>query len=315
MKKLLLFTVAIFLLTVLVNQYLIMHPKRRVLQDYHKEYLAHPLLHNMKIEKYFSQQETPYLVVTYQKSEHLSKRIQRLYTQLEEHGVDVGSFKPKGTLLILHGKNGRKEDMLPVAERYASLGFTCILPDLPAHGENPTSSLFYATTQKEQQFVDDVLTSASKRVDLNNLYIWGMSLGGAFTVQNVAHSKQNFKGMILVATFDNLEGVLRNKSKNIFGQWLGTALYATLKRSLKLFSNFEPSSSNSAKVASKLTLPLLQFHGKKDQLINYHQGERLFKSFGSSSKKMLLDEEGDHHNILVTNYPFYLKSGLFLIDK
>ena len=54
-------------------------------------------------------------------------------------------------------------------------------------------------------------------------------------------------------------------------------------------------------------------HGKEDQLIGYEHGETLFKQFPNKGNEFHLDEHGDHHNILVTDYPFYLKSILFLL--
>ena len=54
-------------------------------------------------------------------------------------------------------------------------------------------------------------------------------------------------------------------------------------------------------------------HGKEDKLIGYKRGEELFKHFDTKDKVFHLDEKGNHHNILVTEYPFYLKSILFLL--
>jgi len=313
MKKILWFVslfLVVFVSLFLVNQEQIMHPKKRELQAYHFDWLEHPQKHGMKIEKHKSADNTPYLIVSLSKNYKPSKRQILLEEQLEGQVFQ----KSQGVLVLLHGKNGRKEDLLPVAERYISLGFTCILPDLPRHGESNVETLYYATTQKEQQYVDEVLDDASQYVKVdNNLFIWGMSLGGAFAIQTVAHSKYHFKKMVLVATFERLDRVLGEKSSELFGSFVGGLLSASLEKSLSFFYNFNPSNSNSAKMAESIKIPLYQVHGEKDELISVEQGKTLFKSFASNEKTLFLDVEGNHHNILVTQHQFYKESGLFLL--
>ena len=119
--------------------------------------------------------------------------------------------------------------------------------------------------------------------------------------------------MVLVSTFDSLDEVLINKSASIFGSLFGKLLYQGLKKSLLLFYNFNPSDANSAKIAERLDMPLYMVHGKKDKLISPQQGKKLFNAFASREKVFYLDEEGDHHNILVTEHEFYKESGEFLL--
>ena len=312
MKKLLfafLLLLVFFKTIIFINQEKIMNPKKRELLAYHYDWLKHPLEHGMSIEKYVSKKKTPYLLVSQNDSNGLSKRQELLAKQLGD--------KPKahkGILVLLHGKNGRKEDLLPVAERYVSLGFKCLLIDLPHHGESKIKTLYYGTKKYEQQYVDEVLEDVSKYISIDEpLYMWGISLGGAFAISSVVHSKHKFKAMVLVSTFDRLDKVLKEKSKNIFGDFFGRLLYKGLEKSLVFFYDFHPNEVNSVKIAETLALPLYMLHGKKDELISPIQGKKLFDAFASKEKIFYLDEEGDHHNILVTEYEFYKESGLFLL--
>jgi len=315
MKKLflfLLFLALLFSVTIFLNQKNIMHPKKRVLQSYHYDWLEHSLEHGISIKKHVSKNEIPYLIVTQNRTKKLSKRQEVFLKQLG--GVDLK--KQKGTLVLLHGKNGRKEDLLPVAERYVTLGFSCLLIDLPCHGESNVETLYYGTKVYEQHYVDEVLDDASHYIMLDKpLAIWGISLGGAFAIRNVAHSKYTFNRMVLVSTFDSLDRVLKGKSINLFGEVLGTLLFEGLNKSLALFYNFDPSLVNSAKIVEKLELPLYMVHGKRDELIGYKQGQNLFEHFSSKDKRFYLDKEGNHHNILVTKHQFYKESGLFLLGE
>ena len=116
-----------------------------------------------------------------------------------------------------------------------------------------------------------MLDDVSKYISIDEpLYMWGMSLGGAFAITNVAHSKHKFKAMVLVATFDRLDEVLKRKSVSIFGGLFGELLYHGLEKSLALFYDFYPSDANSIKIAKTITIPLYMVHGKKmtSSLIN-----------------------------------------------
>lgn len=177
MKKLLfLFLLFLVLLktTVFVNQENIMHPDKRVIQPYHHEWLDALEEHGIDVEKYISRETTPYLIVKRNSSKGLSKRQLVLAKQLAEMKIQ----EHKGTLVLLHGKNGRKENLLPVAERYVSLGFTCLLPDLPHHGESQINTLYYGTQEDEKVYVDKLLKDASQYMSIDNeaLYIFGVCL-------------------------------------------------------------------------------------------------------------------------------------------
>ena len=64
-------------------------------------------------------------------------RQRQLRAQLRTRGLALPVYgNVHGTLILLHARKGRKEDLLPVAERFAAAGFRCLIPDLPAHGES-----------------------------------------------------------------------------------------------------------------------------------------------------------------------------------
>jgi alpha-beta hydrolase superfamily lysophospholipase len=200
-----------------------------------------------------------------------------------------------------------------VAERYVSAGFICVLVDLPAHGESTKTRTNYGYMMS-----NDILLVTKEYVDVYNqpIYFWGMSLGGRYAITSAQPVKKMFpepKALILVSTFDKLSYVLKEKSTDLFGDYMGKILYKSLAFSLKTFYNFVPEKIDSATLAQKIKVPVFMLHGKQDKLISYKHGEKLFQNFPSKDKELHLDEKGNHHNILVTEYPFYLESILFLL--
>jgi len=306
-----LITLISYLSIIFYNQENIIHPNKRALQDYHHEWLNHPAQHSMSIIK--DEEHKDILIVKRDLSTKLSKRSQGILNTLLASGLKKEALHDSGIILMFHGKNGRKEDLLPVAERYITAGFTCILVDLPAHGDSLKTETKYGGKLGVR-----ALSVAKKYVDMSKqpIYFWGMSLGGRYAISSAQVEKGNFpspKALILVSTFDKLSYVLKEKSTDLFGSFIGKTLYKGLSFSLKFFYNFNPEEIDSCSIAQNINIPVFMLHGKKDKLIGYKHGENLFNHFPNPDKALHLDEHGDHHNILVTNYPFYLKSILFLL--
>ena len=316
MKKLLililLLLITLFIVTIIYNQESIIHPKRRELQGYHYEWLNYPYKHSMKIIK--DKEHKDILIVKFDDTVSCSKRSKKILDELEKSGYKKESLSDNGVMVMFHGKNGRKEDLLPVAERYVSAGFTCVLVDLPAHGDSVKTE-----TEYNEKLDYMALNVAKKYVDIYNqpIYFWGMSLGGRYAITSSStYKKKGFltpKALVLVSTFDNFSNVLKDKSNDLFGSYVGDLLYQGLRFSLNLFYNFDPQKINSATLAQGIKVPVFMLHGKKDKLIDYRAGVNLFEEFPNSDKEFYIDEKGNHHNILVTSYPFYLKSILFLL--
>ena len=130
--------------------YQIANPPRRALMEYHREYLANPTAHGMVIKNFTASDGTPCLFCTPDPSRNLGDRGNKIRQQLSARGV---TLKPAGqiigTLVLLHGRTGRKEDYLPIAERLCASGFRCVIPDLPAHGDHPATIATYGVREAD----------------------------------------------------------------------------------------------------------------------------------------------------------------------
>jgi len=309
MKKVSIFilsTIVLLLLaTILYYQENIIHPQRRALQPYHYKWLNHPKQHSMKILK--DEHRRDILIVQRDSTVKLSKRSQKVFDDL---GYKEEALSNRGIMLMFHGKNGRKEDLLPVAERYITAGFTCVLVDLPAHGDSSIESMNY-----QEHLAVDVLNLVKKKIDISSqpIYFWGISLGGRYAINSVEDGIK-VKALILLSTFDNFSYILEEKAVNLFGKYIGKILYEGLNFSSQLFYDFEAKKVDSIALAQKIDVPIFMLHGKLDRLISYKHGEKLFQAFPNKDKTFHLDEKGEHHNILNTKYPFYLKSIRFLLE-
>lgn len=240
-------------------QELIVSPTRKPLENYHQDILNNPAQYNLQIQKYFTQKEhIPYLFVQFNQLSTLSQKAQKVRRDILEISPSYHFVEHNATIIMLHGKNGRKEDLLPMAQRYSALGFNCILIDIPAHGHSPLKRLYYGTKEHEKIYIDRVLDDVHLHhsIDTNKLFLWGYSLGGAFAIRTAYQSQFDFKGMVLVSTFDTLDGILLDKSKRLFGNSLGLGIHALVQWSLKNIYHLDSLNAASIDLAGSIKIPL-----------------------------------------------------------
>jgi len=319
MKKLLyLLPVSICIILFFYAQERIVSPKRKPLEPHHTLRLNNPAKYNLNIYSYFTQKEhTPYLYVTFNDTQALEKRAKTVRHEIKAMDRSIDFRDRDATIIMLHGKNTRKEDILPIAQRYTALGFRCLLIDIPAHGQSPLKRLYYGTKAYEKVYVDRVIDDLQRHHTINQkrLFLWGYSLGGAFAIRSAYHSRYDFKGMVLVSTFDSLEGVLADRAQRLLGSYWGVHVNSLLHWSLEVFYSFDTTKADAIALAKQIHTPLFLAHGQKDSLIALWRGKRLFDAFASSPKVLAIDPDATHNTIFITPQKFYAQSGYFLLQQ
>lgn len=220
----------------------------------------------------------------------------------------------QGILVLLHGRSGRKEDLLPVAERFAAAGFKCVIPDLPAHGDNPVAGAYFATSRFERDIADRVLEDARRYFGEKNspAGIWGMSMGGAFAIRTISQSPNTWKAAVIVSSFDSLESVIEDRLA-----FLPEPLPFLLNRSLDLMARQRGGLAlqdvRPGLWARHVTTPVLVAHGDRDEVVSLKRGRQLFDAVPSRDKSWLVVRGANHHNVLITSArPYAVMSEWFI---
>jgi len=301
----------LFLSIISYAQITILYPKERPIKDYHRYWLKRLQSDNIDIQYHYSRDKISYLLLKATAKTKQSIHIKHFINTLRYKNNYLKAINSK-IVVLFHGKNGRKEDLLPLCERYIAMGFTCIVPDLPAHGDSKMAKFVLP-----KNYLDNILDDASKYIDLKDkkISIWGFSLGAAVAIKSVVDSKYKFNSMVLVSTFDNLENVVIDKTSTFFGTFIAKEFGLVLCKSLKNISNFDIDSLDSKKYAKKLNIPVLIIHGKKDSIVDYKRAKELYKTFASTKKEFILKPSSNHYTILKDVLKNYSKSGEFLIDE
>lgn len=254
--------IALLVVTVMVWRIAsdVAQPERRQLQEYHQHWLNHAQEEGINITAYpCANGQAPCLFITphipanvhvanttaNSQEQHvhpaiplptLGERGQRIRQQLQQDfnyklpAYTVTAKHPQGIIVLLHGRQGRKEDLLPVAARFVAAGFVAVVLDLPAHGDSPLEYSGFGTELAEQMsdiqldminqslvdvrawlktqtihtdesqvngtLVNNSVVNGNSVNKVNNsqadvpAFLWAMSMGGSYAMHSLAQAEQ-----------------------------------------------------------------------------------------------------------------------------
>lgn len=296
----------------------IVHPARRPLQDYHQAILNSPSQHGLIIRPFevpgiaADEHPTPVLLCEPDPLSTPGPRGQLIRQQLADLKCPLPPFgQINATLVLLHGRKGRKEDNLPIAERFCAAGFRCLLIDLPAHGENRNSIASYGL--HEWSLPDRIETAAAARFHHPPLPrgLWGISQGGAVAVQ--AAAKTPWNALVIMSSFARFEDICRGQSDRLFGP-ASDLMFTLLKPAVEFRGGYRLGDITPINSARQVHIPTMIGHGTSDTLIPIEIGQQLFDAVPSKTKEWRRVEDGTHDRVLVTPMPLYADMARFYLS-
>lgn len=265
-------------------------PTRRGLQDFHREFLSNPATHGLQIEKFTASDGTPCLVCTPDPSRNLGDRGTKIRQQLTARGLVL---KPAaqiiGTLVLVHGRKGRKEDYLPIAERLCASGFRCVIPDMPAHGDHPATIATYGV--REAGLPARVLDESAKyfHFDPQPAGLLGMSMGGSVSVHAADLPDAPWKALAIISSFDSFPKVIEGQASRHIGTTLGPLWARSTDLVYHWKSGIHLADIQPAKHAASIRIPTLIAHGTTDHVSAIARGKCLYDSLPASTPKKWIE--------------------------
>ncbi len=290
-------------------------PNRRPLMDYHRGYLESPEAHGIRIEAFTASDGSPCLLVSPATSGTPGRRGAIIRRQLTERGISPPPFGSiAGTLVLAHGRKGRKEDYLPVAERFCAAGFRCIIPDLPAHGMHPAATTTYGL--REAWIPARVLDDAARKYGFEKqpAGLMGMSMGGSVAIHSAAMPDSPWRALVVISSFDSFSSIIEGQARLHAGASLGHLWAAATSGAYQNITGISLSGIRPDLRAADIHIPTLIAHGSADRAVPTPAGRRLFESIPpATSKKWILVPGADHDNVFVTDFPIYAEIAAWMI--
>jgi uncharacterized protein len=282
-------------------------PSRRPVMDYHREFLTNPSAHGFTIDRFTTKDGTPCLVCTPDPSGKLGERGSKVRQQLNARGLTLEpAGRVRGTLLLIHGRRGRKEDYLPIAERLCAAGFRCVIPDMPAHGDHPARLATYGI--REATLPARVLNEAATRFNFKPqpAGLLGMSMGGSVAVHAASIPDAPWQALVIISSFESFPFVIESQASRYIGPTLGPAWAKATDWVYQRKSGISLVDIQPHLHAASIRIPTLVAHGSSDRVIDIGSGRHLFDAFPIGTPKRWIEIPGaDHDNVLITSYPIY----------
>ena len=214
-------------------------------------------------------------------------------------GAATSAPPPRGTVLVLHGINDKKDSMVGVGKHFAAHGYRAVLVDLRAHGRSSGQWLsFGAVESKDLSQVVDALAGACLLA--GKVGVFGPSFGGGIAVQ-FAGRDPRVGAVVSVCGFTSMRdvtpGVVRMYAP-VPVKWL--LLDSSIQRAVTeagRIGGFDPDAASAIDAIRKTSARVLLIHGKLDRKIPPSHSERLHAAAPDHSRLILLDGE-DHDSIL-----------------
>lgn len=173
------------------------------------------------------------------------------------------------TVLLLHGLQGNRDQLLPHAAYLLEAGYGALLIDFRNHGESDgsVSSMGYHEIKDARA----AYAFLCARREVKAVAIWGHSMGGVVACKLMREVKAD--GLFVDAAFADFGALVRARAARLgYPAALGEFLFIRLFGAL---SDSKPAAICPMDDLAKMERPVLLVHGSDDEAIPLSQAERL----------------------------------------
>jgi alpha-beta hydrolase superfamily lysophospholipase len=278
-------------------------PKRRPLEDRHHQLLAAPAEFGLELEPIAVKLPDGVVLQTILATRADPMGFAEKTRHMESRLVEAGVIPPsggRGTIVLLHGRGGLKENMLSVAQRFVAADFRCLVYDARAHGQS--GGRFCTFGKKETEDLSFLLSNlesilSARGESAGPFGVFGNSLGAAVILQALS-TNPKIEAAVTVAPFAELPEIVIRSSHRTIHPSLPEFL---IRGPMKLGgwrAGFDPSSIVPSNAVAGVEVPIYLMHGMKDEVIPPSHSLRILDSLGSKEKVWREIPEGYHSNVL-----------------
>lgn len=273
-------------------------PHRAQLEDRHYQFMANPANYGIKITAHTAPDGTPYYLC--KSTPKTGKKGHILRQQLSARKVPLS--QKNAAILLLHGHGSRKEHHLAIAERFCAAGFTCLIPDLPGHGEHPHQIATFG--KKEVPLLIDFTNHVRREHQLpDRIGLFGLSQGGAIALQLAAHSSENYHSVSTISAFADLATTVKHTAARKSPAL--AALVPVVQLNLAVRHGLALEEISPAQSAAKITIPAFIIHGQDDTFVPPHNAQVIFQNLPKKQRRLRLVPDAGHGNVLAEGELIY----------
>lgn len=255
------------------------------------------------------------LLITPQAGLAVSSSAHFMRERLPDYGITPAPYgEIQAIMVLLHGKDGQKEQFVLTALRYAAAGFAVILPDLPNHGKNTRPYTYFGSTEEEAAIAPKMLALAREKLGANLPgVLWALSLGASYGNHSLSRYPDTFSAAVIMSTFSRLDRILARQLGPLPGSFK-RAILRIFRLLLRARGGADSNKVVPIQWAAHITTPIFQIHAKKDPLISIALGRELFAAYASTDKTFVPVDSASHHNPLLRALTLYPQTAAWLLE-
>ena len=291
-------------------------PNRREIQEGRQAYIDGTNGSGFSVEKFESEGGMPLFVCTPQHVDEFSERAGVIREQMAEMGVEVvPPGEILGTVLIIHGRRGMKEDYLPVAERFCTVGFRCVIPDLPGHGANKGKYARYGVAEGAEVLAAFREAGEEFGFSEDPAVVFGQSMGGSVAVYALTEEDSPFRAGAIVSSFGSFDTVVKFQTGKLFSPLLGNLVTSSANQLYSWQTGMKFSEIRPMDRAANIKVPMLIAHGDHDTSVPFTTGRALFDAVPEAvGKEWVVLEGTDHGDALISEFPLFATIARFYLQ-
>ena len=214
---------------------------------------------------------------------------------LETWFIPSNSSTPKGTVILFHGKEGTKGQLLASAQVFNSLNYDTLLVDF--RGMGGSSGKNTTVGVREAEDVAFAFNYIKQVTNQRPIILYGISMGTAAILRAIANKAIKPDGIILELPFARLLTAVRTRlpASNIISSPMAELIvfWGGIQHGFNGFTH------NPVDFARQIDSPALVLHGKRDRTTTVDDVEELTNNLNGPRKLVIFPNAG--HELLVKN--------------
>lgn len=205
--------------------------------------------------------------------------------EIQFHGYKSDALKDLSGFLIM-------------AKRH---GHNVLLVDQRSHGDSEGKIITFGI--KEHLDCLSWVNYVNEELKVNDIFLVGLSMGGATVLMTSAYDLKNVKGIIADSSYASVEKIIKVFIKTIYKMpvWL---IYPFVKLGAFLFARINISKGNVLKIIKKAKYPIFISHGSLDSIVPIEMAKEIYQNI-EVGKELLIVKDADHGLSMLMDFEKY----------
>ena len=236
----------------------------------------------------------------------------RRFTMTSRDGLVLQGYyyeqTPGATIeLMLHGYRGSTErDMGGAVIRSFAMGHNAFLVDQRCAGKSQGRTITFGIKEK-WDCLDWLERIRAEFGPDQPVILTGISMGAA-TVMLAAGEKlpENVRGVLADCGYSSIRQIIQKVIRQL--KLPAKLFYPLVRLGALLFGHFDPEADSPIAAMARCKVPVIFFHGQKDDFVPWEMSKACFEACGSEKKQLVLMENAGHGLAYPAEPERYLKA-------